>query len=358
MTNPRRDEVSMDDRLPPEVELRGIGMSFTLGAGKNLSRTWQRELRTESESRFRSSVTRDSLEVNFSPPILIDAQWPAMNMQLGGVKHVFSTGQTTAFLGAIHGVTEGLIDFSEDAKKEVCALIRSGMQGTAMEQLGYNPMQDARIVSTLETLANNFNRQPKSGTSDIEYSDFGRLQIDVHLALKTDYRYVEKNAGLTVRQGTTIDVTIGGRGNMATLITTKTNAERADAAQIESVTIVSDGILVIVNEKPIAYLDRMRIDRGGAVTLEKLRLEGIVGQVEGMEALLRMATVALKWAESGASLEAGLAMAANSREALPTFVPDVVRTQIEKTLTEGTKKLLLANRSVIPEVDLEKVFLA
>jgi hypothetical protein len=324
-------------------------MSFTLAAGKNLSRTWQRELRTESESRFRSTVTRDSLEVNFSPPLLIDAQWPAMNMQLGGVKHVFSTGQTTTFLGSIHGVKEGLIDFSEDAKKEISALIRSGIQGT---------MQDARIVSTLETLAENFRRQPSKGTSDIEYSDFGRFQIDVHLAMKTDFRHVEKNAGLSIRQGTTIDVTIAGRGNMATLMTTRTNTERADAALIESVTIVTNGLLVIVNDQPIAYLDRMRIDRGGAVTLEKLRLEGIVGEAEGMESLLRMVTVALKWTASDASWQEGIKMAANSREALPTVVPEVVRMQIEKTLTEGVKKLVLANRSVIPEVDLEKVFLA
>jgi len=203
-----------------------------------------------------------------------------------------------------------------------------------------------------------FRQQPKQGTSDVEYSDFGRLQIDVHLAMKSDFRHVEKNAGLVVRQGTTIDVTIAGRGNMATLIATKTNAERADAAQVESVTIASDGLSVIVNDKSIAYLDRIRIDRGGAVAIEKLRLEGVVGQAEGMESLLRMATVALQWAASGASLEAGITMAANSREALPTLVPDVVRTQIEKTLTEGTKKLLQANRAVIPEVDLEKVFLA
>jgi hypothetical protein len=358
MTNPKREEISMDDRMPAEVELRGIGLSFTLGAGKNLSRTWQRELRTESESRFRASVTRDSLEMTFSPPILIDAQWPAMNMQLGGVKRVFSTGQTTVFLGSIHGVAEGLVDFSEDAKKEINALITSGVSGTAMAQLGYNPMQDAQIISTLEAVTEHFRRQPKQGTSDVEYSDFGRVQIHAHLALKTDFRHVEKSAGLLVRRGTTIDVVISGRGNMATLLRTRTNAERAAAAEIESVTISSDGLLVILNEKPIAYLDRIRIDRGGTVTLEKVRLEGIAGEAEGMESLLRTVASAIEWTTSGTSVDAGTTVAANSRDALAIVVPEIVRGEIEKTLTEGTKQLLRGHRAVIPEVDLEEVFLA
>lgn len=358
MTSPKLDDISMDDRMPAEVELRGIGLSFTLGAGKNLSRTWQRELRTESESRFRSSVTRDSLEISFQPPILIDAQWPAMNMQLGGVKRVFSTGQTTVFLGSIHGVAEGLVDFSEDAKKEITALINSGVNGTAMAQLGYNPMQDAHIIATLEAVTDHFRRQPSKGKSDIEYSDFGRLQIHAHLAMKTDFRHVEKSAGLLVRRGTTIDVTMSGRGNMATLIATRTNAERAHAAEIESVTISSDGLLVILNEKPIAFLDQMRIDRGGAVTLEKIRLEGVVGEAAGIESLLRTIASTMNWATSGSSMDASTAMARNSRDALATVVPEIVRSEIEKTLTEGTKQLLRVHRAVIPEVDLEEVFLA
>lgn len=357
MTNAKQNEVSMDEHLPAEVELREIGLSFALGAGKNLSRTWQRELRTESESRFRASVTRDGLEMRFSPPLLIDAQWPAMNMQLGGIQHVFSNGQTTVYLAPISGPTEGLIDFSEDAKKEIRALMLKGITGTPMAQLGYNPMQDRKIISTLESVTEHYRKQPSDGTMDVEYSDFGRVQIDMQLALKSDFRYVEKKAGLLVRLGTTIDVVLEGRGNMANLMASHSNAARADAAHIETVTITSKGLLVILNEKPIAYLDRVRIDRGGAVTLESVRLEGIAGQAEGLESLVRVIGSALHWTSSGADLDTSVTMAAHSSDALAKLVPDMVRTQIEKTLTEGTKKLLLANRTVIPEVDLEEAFL-
>ncbi len=358
MTNPKRDDRSMDEQMPAEVELRSIGLSFTLGAGKNLSRSWQRELRTESESRFRATVSRDSLEISFSPPILIDAQWPAMNMQLGGVKREFSTGKTTAFLGSIHGVTEGLIDYSNDAKREVCALITTGVTGTAMAQTGYNPMQDPHIVSTLETLGDHFRQEPQKSPSEIAYSDFGAPRVDMNMVMKTDFRHIEKNAGLAVRSGTTIDVSILGHGNLATIMASRTTAEKVNAAKIDSVTIVSDGILVIVSDKPIAYLDRMRIDRGGAVALEKLRLEGVAGEVAGIETLIRVMASAIQWTASGSCLDDGMTMAMNSREAQAKVIPDVVRIQIEKTLTNGVKELLRANRAAVPEVDIEEVFLA
>lgn len=355
MTNPKQDDVSMDDRFPAEVELRGIGLSFTLGAGKNLSRTWDRELRTESESRFRSAVTREALEITFRPPILIDAQWPAMNMQLGEIKREFATGETKVFLGSIHGVTEGLIDFSDSAKKEIGALINTAVSGTAMERRGYNPMQDPHIVATLETLADHFRRQPSQGVSDIEFSDFGSPQIEVNLVMKTDFRHIEKNAGLEVRQGTKIELLIAGHGNLAKMIASRTFAERAAATKIDTVTISSDGLLVVVNNKPVACLDRLRIDRGGAVTLEKMRLEGVVGQAEGMESVIRMVASAMKWVSSGASNDASMTMGTNSHDVLASFVPDVVRDQVEKTLTQGVKEILLANRNVVPELDLVEI---
>jgi hypothetical protein len=117
-------------------------------------------------------------------------------------------------------------------------------------------------------------------------------------------------------------------------------------------------MLVIVNEKPIAYLDRMRISRGGAVTLEKLRLEGAAGEAAGIETLIRAVAAAIYSSAGGANLDDGMTMAMNSPEAVAKVIPDIVRGQIEKTLTDGVKQILRANRSAIPEVDIEDVFLA
>lgn len=358
MTNQRRNDIAMDERLPGEVELQSIGLSFALGAGKNLSRTWQRELRTESESRFRAAVTRSSLEMTFSPPILIDAQWPAMNMQLGGITRDFTTGQTKVFLGAIHGVAEGLIDFSDDAKKEIQNLIVDGINGTSMAVVGYNPMLDRHIVSTLESVTEHFRTQPKQGTSEVQYSDFGRVRIDMNLVMKADFRHTENGAGLEVRRGTTIDVTLEGRGNMATLMVTRTNAERAAAAQIDTVTISSKGILVVVQGKPVAYLDRLRVERGGVVVVEQLRLEGVLGEAAGMESVIRRVASAMQWVSGGASIDSAMTMATQSAHTLPKIVPEAVRIQIEKTMTEAVRQMLRTHRNVIPEVDLEEAFLS
>jgi hypothetical protein len=358
MTNPKRDGVSIDERVPAEVELRAIGLSFSLPAGKNLSRTWQRELRTESESRIRVAVLRERLEVSFSPPILIDAQWPAMNMQLGGVNLDFSTSRTTASVGSIHGATEGLVDFSADANKEVCALIHAGIEGTAMARPGYNPMTDPNIVSTLEAIADNFRRQPSSSPSEVEYHDFGDPRIDMTLVTTAGFTYQEENAGLSVHEGTEIDISITGRGNLATIMKSQSTADKVTAAKVESVTMTSQGILVVVDEKPVAYLDRMRIDRGGAVTVERMRLEGAVGNAAGMEGVIRVVASALGLASAGRTMDAAITLAANSSETQATIIPGLAKGQIEATLTEGVRQLVHVNRFAIPEVDLEGVFLS
>jgi len=357
MTNPKHDGVSIDDRVPADVELCAIGLSFSLAAGKNLSRTWQRELRTESESRIRIGVTRERLEVGFSPPLLIDAQWPAMNMQLGGVHFDFSTSRATATLGSIRGPTEGLVDFSEDAKKEVCALITSGIADTAMQRSGYDPMTDPNIVSTLEAIAANFQKRPSSGSSGVDYGDFADPRIDVKMSTTAAFEHVEESAGLSVPKGTVVDVSMTGRGNLATILARRSTAEKVTAARMESVTIASDGISVIVKDKPVACLDRIRIDRGGTVTLEQMRLEGVVGEAAGIESLFRVVASAMQLGACGADLGAGITLAAHSPDALATIVPDIVRGKIEATLTEGVKQLVHTHRFAIPEVDLQEIFL-
>jgi hypothetical protein len=355
MTNPVCDGVSIDDRVPTEVELGAIGLSFTLGAGKNLSRNWQRELRTESESRIRASVSREKLEIGFNPPLLIDAQWPAMNMQIGGVTLDFATSRTMVSIGSIHGVTEGLIDFSEDAKKEIGALITSGIAGTAMAQPGYNPMKDPCIISTLELIADNFRRQPSSGPGEVKTSDFGDPRIDVRLTTTGDQTFVEEGAGLSVPKGTVIEVSITGRGNLATIMASETTADKVTAAKIESLTITSNGIAVVVKEKSVAFLDRMRIDRGGAVTLESMRLEGVLGEAAGLESLIRVIAAALDLKSSGGRTDEHSTIVANS---LAKIVPGIVREKIEATLTSSVRQLVHANRSAIPEVDLGEILLA
>lgn len=358
MTNPRRDGASMVDRMPAEVTLQAIGLSFSLPAGKNLSQTWQRELRTQMESRLSVRVSRERLEMSFNPAILIDAQWPAMNMELGGASIEFSTAKISATLGSIYGVTEGLVDLSQTAKKEVCALIATGIAGTSMARPGYDPLTDRKIISTLEAIADNFRRLPSSGQTDVTTGDFGNPRINMTLAMAKKFEHLEDGAGLSIPEGTVIDIGILGQGNLASIAATRNLQDQAMAAKVNAVTMSSKGILVVVKDKPIAYLDQLRIARGGPVKLEKMRLAGIAGEVEGMESLFRVIGIAIATTQSGASIDSAIAIAARSPAAEAHVIPDLVRGKIEATLTRGVQQIIRAHKQTIPEMDLEEVFVA
>jgi len=92
--------------------------------------------------------------------------------------------------------------------------------------------------------------------------------------------------------------------------------------------------------------------------VEQLRLEGVLGEAAGMESVIRRVASAMQWVSGGASIDSAMTMATQSAHTLPKIVPEAVRIQIEKTMTEAVRQMLRTHRNVIPEVDLEEAFLS
>jgi hypothetical protein len=357
MASGTAEGTSIAAKLPPEVELREIGLSFTLPMGKNLSRTWSRELKTELESRIRLRVSKERFELGCSPPILIDAQWPAMNIELGGATVRFSDAHIDVVLSSVSGVTEGLIDFSDDARKEIRALLEAGLAGTAMGAPGYDPMGDAAVLATLEAIAGNFQKQPSSGTSDVSIADLGSPTAEVSIALKIPFVHESDGAGLSLPEGSVLVVSVSGSGKVAKIFAAGSTAEGIRAAKLESIRISSDSLSIVHGGKPVASLDRVRIDRGGAVALERMRLFGSLEEAASIESLLRVVASATGLADAGVPLEQGIPVAATSPDAEAQIVPGLVRGKIEAALAEGVRKLVSEYRSAIPGLDLEEILL-
>ena len=342
-------------QLPPVVELRDIGLSFTLPRGKNLSRTWVRELRTELASRVRLRIAEDRLTLRCDPPIVVDALWPGKNMLFGGADVRFADARIEAWVSPIDGPGEGLLDFTEEAKKQIVELIATGLRGTKMASPGYDPMQDETALATLEAIADNFRKAPSSGSSDVSIADLGDPAAEATLALREPFVHEEGGTGLSVAPGGAIHVQIKGSGNLATIAAGTSNAERVRAANLQSITITSEALTVIHGGSPLVELLGIRVDRGGCVTLARMRLRGTLEEVSGLESLVRVVAGAVRFAGCDVPLDAGLALAVADPAAEAAVVPGLVKGKIEEVLADGVRRLVHEHAEVIPGLDLRDV---
>lgn len=347
---------SITRAVPAEIDLREIGLSFTIPAGRNLSRTWRRELRTQMQSRVRLCVSRERLELSCTPPLLVDAQWPAMNMELGGATIHFADARIEVLVSSISGPGEGLVDFTNDAKREVSALLSAGIAGTAMARAGYDPLSDPDVLATLGTIAGNFQKQPSSGSAaEVSTNDMGDPRVEARFALREPFVFESDGAGLALPAGVVLDVRVSGSGDLASIAAAGTTRERVLSAKLQSITIGCEGIEIIAADKPVAALEHVRIDRGGKVTLERMRLLGSAEEAAGMESLFRVIAAAVALQRSGAALEDAVSIAKASPGAIPKVVPGLVEGKIEESLTEAVRALVRERANTIPGLDLREI---
>jgi hypothetical protein len=346
---------SIADKLPPEVELRQIGVSFKLPEGKNLTRTFTRELRTESQTVVSLRVSPERLELCCSPAILIDAQWPAQNMLLGGASVRFADAQIEVTLSAVDGLAEGIIDFTATAQKEITEFIAAGLEGTALMKPGYDPFADRALVATLDAISANFKRQPSSGVSDVSIADLEDVCVEATIALRKAFAHAAEGAGIELPCGAALQVRVAGAGDVAQIARAVSAAECVRAANIVAITLACDALTVVAGGKPVAQLKRIRVDRGGAVTIEQLRLQGSLEDAAGVESLVRVFAEAAKLTGHGVPAEASVPIAATSGDARAEIVPGLARNQIEAALTEGVQGLVREHATALPGLDLREI---
>lgn len=343
---------SIGEKLPAEVELREIALSFKLPKGKNLSRTWTREMRTEVESAVTLRVSADRLSVRCAPPLLIDALWPAKNMVFSGATLQFAGAQLELLLVPVSGAAEGLVDFTAEAANQIIALLRAGLTGSAMAAAGYNPFIDAAVLETLSAIAAKFQRQPASGTTDVTTADLGDVSAEATISLRAAFAHAEDGSGVSLPAGAVLRVLVTGAGNLAQIASVEAPADRLRAANIQSVTITSEALSVVHNSSAVAELRRVRVDRGGRVTIERMALRGGAEQAADLESLVRVIASAVSLARRGVPEETGLLVAASSPGAEAQIVPGLTRGVIESALTKGVQKLLRENAAALPGINL------
>ncbi|MCA9545101.1 MAG: hypothetical protein KC613_11945 [Myxococcales bacterium] len=349
-------KAGVDGQLPEGVRLDGVGIGFTLPKGLVLHEGDGATLSTEFATGVTAEVSRGALSFGLSPHVHINATWPATDMNLTHLAWDFASGTPQVHLYA-DSDSWGFLDYSDRAREALGGRLRDAVQGTAMAQAGYDPFQDPDLLGTLRAVGANFSRGPTVGekADDAEgpgAEDAQRLRAHARFTLERGYEH----EGLSVDPGAAVKVTVQGGGSAAQVQGAQGTQGMLQAAAPEQVIIESEGIHVRAGEDRAAQLQRVVINRGGAVDVQRFNLEGDAAGMSGLEAFVRLLGGAAALAGRGVPGEAALNIAARSPGTAPTVVPGLAEDKIERGLTEAVRALLTEHAHAIPGVDLQAIF--
>ncbi len=363
------------------VSLTSINGSFVLPAGRLLSGTGTAELRTQSDTTITVTITGNELRLSMSPPLYIDAQWPAQNMVLSSVVHQIDTEVTTVDVRTVNDEWgDGMLDFTGTARGTIADTVASIIAHTPLHRSrmraptmgsprapaaplppAYNPLQDENPMATIDALILGFNSLPAGGTSDVSARDVSSITAGATLTINDGFEQLENGTGVRIAAGTSLSVNVASGASIAQLRGAAPGAPGiAAAADIQSIGVSSAGIEVIKDGARVATLDRITIHRGGSVSLDRITLHGEAERLaqgeSGLWALLLGLPVAVATGGGAEGLAAGAELAHQRGADRPVIVPGLTRAMIEIQLQRAFTQLLAEHgRTAIPGVDLGAV---
>jgi len=324
------------ESLPEGVDLTRVFFSFELPEGTALSDDWN-DTSTTADTTVEVAITPTALVVSFSPGLLVDMQFPLTNLTINSVTHTFASGATTA------DVSPSDAWFAGDARSTMTGKVDAALRGTRMADAGYDPLTDPDPAETARAIGENLRTMASSGGGGAtpHMSNF-RAGADINVG--TPIR-VAGDDGAALRIGGSISVVAELEGGLD---------ELADRPRISRLTITGHGIVVEKDGGDIVALERIVVARGGAVTVEQMRLMGAAAEAAGTESALRLLLVIGLLSMGDSSDRMALSQADPNFDA--EIVPGIARAQIQRALTEGIRSLIIAHANDIPGIDLADVF--
>ena len=324
---------SIDGVLPSTVRLHRLGVAFTLPGPLPIQAAWDRALRTTGPCLVRLGLGRTGLEVAASPPLLIDAIWPAKNMALSGLTVHFASGQVDVHVGDRHG---GLIDFQKTARTEFTALAQAALKGTRAGVPGYDPFADQDLVETLVALGRNFEATPTHGKTAAGPQHLQAVAADAEVELVEPFA----QSGLRVAPGGRVAVAVSGAGSLATVLAAQGIGAALQAAAVQHVALSSDAVTLEAGGRAVARLEALRVLRGGQVQIDRLSLEGAADLAAGVEALVGLLYRAAGFSQGGLGPDAAMRVAAHPDLRGHGLIEPTARALVGRLLEEALRDLL------------------
>jgi hypothetical protein len=380
-TAPDRRLIQRDDTVPAvgpavnaatggAVDLQAVIVGFALPGGKVLSSSASRNLTTTGPTMVRLRVTANDVEVTMSPPIYIDAQWPAQNMALSSVRYTFAGHRTEVDVGVVNDEWgDGFIDVTGTARESITELMNGIFAGTPISpgrpigagppapSAPYDPLADTDLQATAERIQMAFTQLPSTGESDLGIDDVSHVAAGAELVVRAAQVAGEGDAKVHIAAGTSITVMVQGAGTASQVRGAMGAGAQAaaNAANITSINIASSGIVVKKGGEDVISISSITIHRGGRVTLDRFGLLGSAREAAGTEAGVRGLVGTLIGTAAGLPPEAALTIAANDPATQAQLVPGIARDMVERALGEAVTGLLAQHGRDIPGIDLGQV---
>jgi hypothetical protein len=331
--SPAAPGVTPATALPSGVDLKGASLSFDLPGDKALSSSTKVDVVTTDSTTVTLAVTASSLQVSFSPPILIKPLL-LQNMQWSGLNYNFATASTSVAL------TGGMTSPESQARQTISESFLQLISGTPLAAPGYNPINDADLAGTLRQIKTNFDKTPSKGGEGVKAADVTNLVVAADVGLGAPIA----SGGLIISKGVHIAAKV--RGSAASLGET--------GPIVDSLTISGDSIIVQSDGVDVAQIHDLTVARGGAVTLGNVTLLGPAKELaqseEGIKLLLLIGLL------SQGSYNDRPALASIDPDVRAEIVPGLTRLKIQDALTKAVRSLVVQNADAIPGYDLSTVF--
>jgi hypothetical protein len=264
---------------------------------------------------------------------------------------------------------DGFFDVTGTAREAITELMNGIFAGTPISpgrpigagppspSAPYNPMTDTDLQGTAERIQMAFSQLPSTGGSDVGIGDVGRVSAGAEIIVRAAQVAGDGDAKVHIAPGTPVTVMANG-GATATQVNAAIGAGAqavANAANITSVGISSNGIIVKKDGEDVISLTSITIHRGGSVTLDRFELLGAAREAAKTETgAWQLIGTGLNLAQ-GAPLPLAAAMAADDPRLRAQIVPGIARDMVERALNQAFTSLLAQHGRDIPGLDLGEV---
>lgn len=332
----------IEDKVPEGIDLKSAYLGFTIPDNTDLTGNWN-QLRTDDTTRVRLHVSREGLQISFSPALTVDAQWPVSNVRWSSLDYDFESG-------GISNISLYNDQFGFSAKGSVERSIREFIQtlvgGTALAKAGYDPMKDPDLGATLKQIQANANAAGKSTKKgDLDANEMTSFSAGATFALKEGIERTEGDGGVSIGAGEDISVSVNVAGDGATL-------GEGGVPDVRSVDVSSEGIVLKKGGEPIARLESFSVYKGGKVDVRRFKGLGKLSTFEGIESMAKLFVVLGQVSQARGNRAA---LRNINGDISPRAVDQMAEEDMEKALTEAVRKLVLENPHAVPGVDLRAV---
>ncbi|MBI2569952.1 MAG: hypothetical protein HYV63_23350 [Candidatus Schekmanbacteria bacterium] len=333
----------LDRQLPAPFRLEEASLSFRMPGNVELSGDWSHEVRTTGPTRVWLTAERNELRATFSPPLLIDVQWPMSNVEVSGATWDFRSGRVSdvevANTQAVAFGSEGLV------RDRVEELMSSILSGSRLGRPGYDPFADADLSGSIAQVQESFQRAahgPDAGaTAALDAGDLDEVGLHASVRVTEELRLGRDGGGVRIPAGSTLDFGISTTADVASLA-------RGEMPALSAVSVSSSGIVLEANGVAVARLQQFRILPGGTVDVQRFEPLGTLADVGAGESLVRLIGV-LAAVRSG---DAGVLGRSPEDVLGPRITTGVAERRIEREMTDALRELVRGHRFAVPGIDL------